>query len=238
VYNSYKRAKIGIEMLNVRKSCEECYIGKNKAALEYVKPTNCVCRIESTNHHDNKREEGNRKVSRDYVNFAVLGKMEAKAEEGPEMDVDGAPPTGQNGKRCRHIVSCSDMLLLARMFTRNIVNRRIFNSPYSHNLSIVNLIYNVVHITICVSDINSLARMLTRNIADHGIIISQYSLHLLIVNIVYGVVHITNGISDIIPLLFSLWLFLSCALVIILPSDAYNTVGSITECFRSSWYRE
>jgi len=263
VYNSYKRAKIGIVTWNVCKSCEECYIGNNKAALEYVNPTNCGCRIECTNRRDSKRVEGNRKVSRDYVNFAVLGKMEAKAEEGPEMDVDGAPPTGQNGKRCRHIVSCNNMLFLARMFTRNLVNYRMFNSPFNRNISIVNLVFDVVHINIYVSDIKPLARMIFRNIADHVIIISQYNVHLHIVIIVYGavhktirvsdtiplscslwlylscaLVHKTIRVSDTIPLSFSLWLYLSCALVLLLPGEEYKTVESITDRFRYSRYRE
>jgi hypothetical protein len=156
VYNSYNYAKKGIEMYNDRKSREGCYIGKNKGALVEVKSASWFCRIERLNHCDNKREECNRKVSRDYDIFAVLYKMEAKAEEGPEMDVDGAPPVGQNGKKCHHIVSCNDTMLLARMLTRNIVYRRIIIISYSHHLPIITLVYDVVQITHCVNDIKLL----------------------------------------------------------------------------------
>ena len=241
VYNRYKRVEIGILTGNVCKSCEECYIG-NIEVLEYVNPTECGRRIECTNRRDSKRVEDNRKVSRDYVNFAVIGKMEAKAEEGPEMDVDGAPPTGQNGKRCRHIVSCYNMLFLARMISRNLVNYRMFNSPLNRNTSIVNLVFDVVHINLYVSDSKSLARMIFRNIADHVILISvpdtipiSFSLWLYLS---CALVHKTIRVPDTIPLSFSLWLCLSCALVLLLPGEEYKTVESITERFRYSRYRE
>jgi hypothetical protein len=47
-------------------------------------------------------------VSRDYGNISVLSKMEAKSEDGPEMDVDGTTPDEQNGKKCNVIYRRGD----------------------------------------------------------------------------------------------------------------------------------
>ena len=47
-------------------------------------------------------------VSRDYGNISVPSKMEAKSEDGPEMDVDGTTPDEQNGKKCKVIYRRGD----------------------------------------------------------------------------------------------------------------------------------
>ncbi len=41
----------------------------------------------------------------------MRSKMEAKSEDGPEMDVDGATPEGQNGKKFNRISSCEPLII-------------------------------------------------------------------------------------------------------------------------------
>ena len=41
----------------------------------------------------------------------MRSKMEAKSEDGPEMDVDGATPEGQNGKKLNIISSCKPLVI-------------------------------------------------------------------------------------------------------------------------------
>jgi len=57
-----------------------------------------------------KWKKCDRTVSGDYGSFSVHSKMEAKPEEGPEMDVDGATPEGQNGKKLTILSSCKPLL--------------------------------------------------------------------------------------------------------------------------------
>jgi hypothetical protein len=57
-----------------------------------------------------KWKKCDRTVSGDYGYLSVHSKMEAKQEEGPEMDVDGATPEGQNGKKLNILSSCKPSL--------------------------------------------------------------------------------------------------------------------------------
>ncbi len=56
-------------------------------------------------------EKRNKTVSEDYGTISVHSKMEAKSEDGPEMDVDGVIPDEQNGKKCNRIYSCGLLIL-------------------------------------------------------------------------------------------------------------------------------
>jgi hypothetical protein len=76
-------------------------------------------------------------VSRDYGNISVPSKMEAKSEDGPEMDVDGTTPDVQNGKKRKVIyrrVDCSSYIICIQtsIFHKSVV--RYMHLSSNHNV--------------------------------------------------------------------------------------------------------
>jgi hypothetical protein len=66
--------------------------------------------MEGTKLSSGRLKNCDKTVSGDYGILSVRSKMEAKSEDGPEMDVDGVTPEGQNGKKLTIISSCKPLL--------------------------------------------------------------------------------------------------------------------------------
>jgi hypothetical protein len=70
-----------------------------------------MCIIEDTKLSAGRLESCDKTVSGDYGILSVRSKMEAKAEDGPEMDVDEATLEGQNGKKFNRISSYEPLII-------------------------------------------------------------------------------------------------------------------------------
>jgi hypothetical protein len=144
--------------------------------------------------------------------LAVLDKMEAKPEEGPEMDVDGTPSDGQNGKKCRPIASNSLCLYKT--------HARIYcaETPWkSYLMPLLTESLNIVNCRIC-------------NIPPRK--------YLCILTLIYNSVVITRYGNVTMLLLFNLCLKLVYIIVAILPYKPYVSVEYITDWYRLGRYRE
>jgi hypothetical protein len=80
------------------------YVNGEKYALLKKGSRDITCILEGTKLSGGSLENCNKTVSGDYGFLSVRSKMEAKSEDGPEMDVDGVTPEGQNGKKLNIIV--------------------------------------------------------------------------------------------------------------------------------------
>jgi hypothetical protein len=182
--------------------------------------------------------------------FAVLDKMEAKPEDGPEMDVDGAPTDGQNCKKCHSIASCSVLMFQALMlsplilislynaFTATVKSlRRKCLCLYKSYASIC--FVETLWMSYIMLVLTGFARRFGTFIIIYcrmGII--SFSKYLCILTPVYNIVVITRFGTDIMLLLFILCLCHIYTIVTILPYKPYATVEYITDWYRRGRYRE
>jgi hypothetical protein len=125
----YECNKYVESVINEKSICKErkiwfkCIENGDLEGLKLVICPKCKKNIET---NANERKKCNRIVSGEFGNLTVLDKMEAKAEDGPEMDVDGAISEGQNGKNCQRKISRKFVMLCAP--SPNTCNK-LFNGP-------------------------------------------------------------------------------------------------------------
>jgi hypothetical protein len=124
-------------------------------------------------------------VSRDYGNISVPSKMEAKSEDGPEMDVDGTTPDEQNGKKCKPIYrrgDCSSYIICMHTFIFHNSDVIYMHLPSNH---IVIAVKPSLHIIMLVRrHMSSRCHRVTLNLIAYMYNIAQ-SLTKLSVNIEY-----------------------------------------------------
>jgi hypothetical protein len=110
-YIKFMFVGIGTNTKKLNTPCKKGYVsGKNYALVKKEKPDN-MCSIEGTKLAAGRLENCDKTVSEDYGSLSVRSKMEAKSEDGPEMDVDSATPEGQNGKKFNIIYSCEALII-------------------------------------------------------------------------------------------------------------------------------
>jgi hypothetical protein len=161
------------------------------------------------------------------------------------MDVDGALPDGQNGKKCQHIVSCNVMMLQALVpnTSKNLHNGFIVTvkplrrkSSYQYKSSTRIYCATAPVLSYIMLFLSGKARKFsTCNIVNRRIVIISPLSNL---TLVCNDVTVTRYVNDIMLLLFIPWLVRIYEIVSILPYEPYFTVSSNTECFRLNRYRE
>jgi hypothetical protein len=87
------------------------YVNGEKYAFLKKGSRDITCVIEGTKLSGGRLKNCDKTVSGDYGILSVRSKMEAKPEDGPEMDVDGATPEGQNSKKLNIISSCEPLVI-------------------------------------------------------------------------------------------------------------------------------
>ncbi len=124
-------------------------------------------------------------VSRDYGNISVPSKMEAKSEDGPEMDVDGTTPDEQNGKKCKVIYRrgvCSSYIIC--MQTSMFHNSDVIYMHLSSNNNVIAVKPSLCIIMLVRRHMSSRCHRVTLNLIAYMYNITQ-SLTKLSVNIKY-----------------------------------------------------
>ncbi len=104
-YISCILVRFGSNMCNVKSPCKIDSLSERKCQRKIKRLSN----IECAKWVNGEPKESYKTVSGDYEIFSVLSKMEAKSEDGPEMDVDGITPDEQNGKKCNGIYCCGPL---------------------------------------------------------------------------------------------------------------------------------
>jgi len=97
---------------------------KSHSKIDSLSKRKCKCKlnglsnIECAKRVNGEPKESYKTVSGDYENISVLSRMEAKSEDGPEMDVDGTTPDEQNGKKW-NVIYCRGYLSACVLCTQS-----------------------------------------------------------------------------------------------------------------------
>jgi hypothetical protein len=110
-YSKLMFVGIGKNTIKLNTQCNKGYVSGKNYTLVKKEKRDGMCIIKSTKLTAGRQENCDKTVSEDYGILSVRSKMEAKTEDGPEMDVDGATPEGQNGKKFNIISSCEPLII-------------------------------------------------------------------------------------------------------------------------------
>jgi hypothetical protein len=110
-YSKFIFVGTGTNTKKLNTQSKKGYVIGKKYALVKKESRDNMCIIEGTKLSAGRLESCDKTVSGDYGILSVRSKMEAKSEDGPEMDVDGATPEGQNGKKFNRISSYEPLIV-------------------------------------------------------------------------------------------------------------------------------